>query len=241
MPQTDAASQQASAYPSNILPQFLYLGSYDNASRSELLKTVGITHILNTVPSCQPLYKNSFTYHTVSTSPPSFEECFEFLDSVFAEREKDGKDVRVLVHCMKGVSRSPAIVIGYLMKHRRWRLCDSYKWVKEHRTATQLTPAEVERLQNLEIQLLGSTSTGYTPSSAASSGGGSNSAAPFGLSTHADFQWAWRDAPAPPPATFVPSPIQSIGFAQQQPGGFVFGGGRAHDSTEPANSVAMES
>lgn len=31
------------------------------------------------MPSCQPLYKNSFTYHTVSTSPPDFQECFEFL------------------------------------------------------------------------------------------------------------------------------------------------------------------
>ena len=40
-------SQTASAYPSTILPQFLYLGSYDNAARSELLKTLGITHILN--------------------------------------------------------------------------------------------------------------------------------------------------------------------------------------------------
>lgn len=36
-----------SAFPSEILPQFLYLGSYDNASRSELLKTQGISHILN--------------------------------------------------------------------------------------------------------------------------------------------------------------------------------------------------
>ncbi len=43
----DTTSPKASALPSNILPQFLYLGSYDNASRSELLKTVGITHILN--------------------------------------------------------------------------------------------------------------------------------------------------------------------------------------------------
>ena len=32
-----------------------------------------------TVPSCQPLYRNSFTYHTVSTSPPNWEECFDFL------------------------------------------------------------------------------------------------------------------------------------------------------------------
>jgi dual specificity MAP kinase phosphatase len=38
---------QASAVASEILPEFLYLGSYDNASRSELLKAKGITHILN--------------------------------------------------------------------------------------------------------------------------------------------------------------------------------------------------
>jgi hypothetical protein len=44
---TAEASQRSSAYPSTILPQFLYLGSYDNASRSELLKALGITHILN--------------------------------------------------------------------------------------------------------------------------------------------------------------------------------------------------
>ena len=36
-----------SAFPSEILPGFLYLGSYDNASRSELLKAQAITHILN--------------------------------------------------------------------------------------------------------------------------------------------------------------------------------------------------
>lgn len=38
---------QVSAFPSEILPEFLYLGSYDNASRSELLKTQGISHVLN--------------------------------------------------------------------------------------------------------------------------------------------------------------------------------------------------
>jgi dual specificity MAP kinase phosphatase len=36
-----------SAFSTEILPQFLYLGSYDNASRAELLKAQGITRILN--------------------------------------------------------------------------------------------------------------------------------------------------------------------------------------------------
>ena len=36
--------------------------------------------------------------------------------------------------------RSPAVVVAYLMKHRRWRLTEAYKWVKEHRPETELTP-----------------------------------------------------------------------------------------------------
>ncbi|EAZ36766.1 hypothetical protein OsJ_21102 [Oryza sativa Japonica Group] len=38
-----AAPRQDSAFPSEILKDFLFLGSYDNASRSELLKTIGIS------------------------------------------------------------------------------------------------------------------------------------------------------------------------------------------------------
>jgi hypothetical protein len=33
--------------PATIISGFLYLGSYDTASRQDLLKSLGITHILN--------------------------------------------------------------------------------------------------------------------------------------------------------------------------------------------------
>lgn len=44
---SDKTSIPVSAFPSAIVPEFLYLGSYDNASRSELLKTQGISRVLN--------------------------------------------------------------------------------------------------------------------------------------------------------------------------------------------------
>jgi dual specificity MAP kinase phosphatase len=52
MPESTAdksPSVHLSAFPSQILPDFLFLGSYDNASRSELLKTQGITRVLNVI------------------------------------------------------------------------------------------------------------------------------------------------------------------------------------------------
>lgn len=152
--------------PTTVVPGFLYLGSYDTASRQELLKAMNISHILNvscqqpclckhacpvcmlrrlgantqhsaspamqTVPTCQALFKNTFTYHTATVSPPPFEECFNFLGKPSSEGRPavhvahacralvgevhplvhigpadavNAEDKRVMVYCMSGVSR----------------------------------------------------------------------------------------------------------------------------------------
>ncbi|XAR68146.1 Protein-tyrosine-phosphatase [Bertholletia excelsa] len=148
---SEKTSFQVSAFPSEILPEFLYLGSYDNASRSELLKTQGISRILNTVPSCQNLYKNSFTYHCLQDDKSlAFDDAINFL----AQCEKDR--ARVLVHCMSGRSRSPAIVMAYLMKSKGWKLAQSYQWVKERRPSVELTQDVCQQLREFEQKIYGS-------------------------------------------------------------------------------------
>mmetsp|Transcript_25200 Transcript_25200/g.65420 ORF Transcript_25200/g.65420 Transcript_25200/m.65420 type:complete len:279 (-) Transcript_25200:127-963(-) len=138
-----------SAFPSEIIPDFLFLGSYDNASRAELLKAMGIRYILNCVPTCQVLYKNSFTYHTASAMPPPLQECIDFIELARSEGAK------ILVHCMSGITRSPAIVIAYLMKLRGWKLVDSVKWVMERRPSVQLNADAVQQLISMEQDLFG--------------------------------------------------------------------------------------
>lgn len=143
-----------SAFSSEILPDFLYLGSYDNASRSELLKTQGISRILNTVPACQNLYRNSFTYHCLQEEKIlPFDDAIRFLEQ--CEKDK----ARVLVHCMSGKSRSPAIVIAYLMKCKGWRLAQSYQWVKDRRPSVELSQAVYEQLQEYEKKIFGPVET----------------------------------------------------------------------------------
>ncbi|URE35921.1 DSPc [Musa troglodytarum] len=144
--------QQCSAFPSEIVKDFLYLGSYDNASRREILKTLGVTHVLNTVPTCQNLYKNSFTYHCLQDDKSlQFDDAIQFL-------EKCDKDkARVLVHCMLGKNRSPAIVIAYLMKCKGWRFLQSYQWVKDRRPTVELSPAIHQQLLEYERKLFGSS------------------------------------------------------------------------------------
>lgn len=153
----EKSSFQVSAFPSEILPEFLYLGSYDNASRAELLKTQGISRVLNTVPTCQNLYKNSFTYHCLQDDQIlAFDDAIQFLEQC----EKDR--ARVLVHCMSGKNRSPAIVIAYLMKSKGWRLGQSYQWVKERRPSVDITQAIYQQLQEYEQKLFGSVKNSIT-------------------------------------------------------------------------------
>eukprot|EP00850_Spirogloea_muscicola_P010150 SM000058S18580 [mRNA] locus=s58:730068:731713:- [translate_table: standard] len=172
--------QQHSAFSTEILPGFLYLGSYDNASRAEILRAQGINCILNTVPSCQNLYRKSFSYYCVkddkggtsipfddcepilggcnSASPilglPAMHQRAQLKQQKLALTEQAGHEKqRVLVHCMSGQNRSPAVVISFLMHHKQWRLPESYLWVKERRPSTSITVAK--QLQEYETQIFG--------------------------------------------------------------------------------------
>lgn len=40
---------------------------------------------------------------------------------------------------LPGCCRSPAVVIAYLMRLRRWRLNESFKWVQERRPTINLS------------------------------------------------------------------------------------------------------
>ncbi|KAI7744196.1 hypothetical protein M8C21_005474 [Ambrosia artemisiifolia] len=156
----EKSSVQVSAFPSEILPEFLYLGGYDNASRAEILKTLGISCVLNTVAACQNLYKNSFTYHCLPDSPTlAFDDAVNFLEK--CEKDK----ARVLVHCMSGKNRSPAVVMAYLMKSRRWTFDQSYQWVKERRPSVDLNPGVLQQLQEYtqKIQVAVEASGGGAP------------------------------------------------------------------------------
>ncbi|KAH9329688.1 hypothetical protein KI387_001796 [Taxus chinensis] len=143
-----------SAFPTEVLPTFLYLGSYDNASRAELLKAQGIVRILNTVPACQNLYKNSFVYHCLKEEQTlPFNEAVDFIEQCNKDK------VRVLVHCMSGQNRSPAIVIAYLMRYKGWRLAESYQWVKDRRPSINLTSAVLKQLQDYEKEVFGANAS----------------------------------------------------------------------------------
>ncbi|XP_020262729.1 protein-tyrosine-phosphatase IBR5-like [Asparagus officinalis] len=68
-----------SAFPFEILKDFLYLGSYDHASWIQVLKTFGISHILNVVHASRNLYNSTFIYHHLQDDESSFDDEIQFI------------------------------------------------------------------------------------------------------------------------------------------------------------------
>ncbi|KAF8409640.1 hypothetical protein HHK36_005718 [Tetracentron sinense] len=209
---SEKSGLQTSAFPSEILPEFLYLGSYDNASRAELLKTQGISRVLNTVPACQNLYKNSFTYHCLQDEENlPFDDAIQFLEQ--CEKDK----ARVLVHCMSGKNRSPAIVIAYLMKCKGWRLAQSNQWVKDRRPCVNISPAVYQQLQEYEQKIFGTIESSPAPQ-----------AFPFLDVSSFSFSFPKNDSPVPFPGLDRPGATSIFNCPAPNilPHEFTFGAGQ---------------
>ena len=138
--------------PAEIQP-FLYLGGEQHANDLQMLDDSGITAILNVAAECErKRFEDRFLYLQLPISD-SFDEdimryftqAFEFIGAqdgfrlflltffpAFSDQARDSKG-RVLVHCSAGKSRSPTIVMAYLISRSRWPLCDAYKFVSDKR------------------------------------------------------------------------------------------------------------
>ncbi|CAG9313797.1 unnamed protein product [Blepharisma stoltei] len=100
-----------------ISPNF-YISGYNSATNSQSLVSEGITHILNLVgeEKCPNRFPGRFTYKNLKIPDnPKIDILFfiyfaiEFISSAI---EHGGK---VLVHCLRGISRAPTIACAFLM------------------------------------------------------------------------------------------------------------------------------
>ena len=108
-------------YPSyEQITEKIYLGNEDTASDKELLKKLNISNILICAEGCEPFFPNEYTYKILYIDDAIdediislFQEAFEFIDSSINN---------IYIHCVMGISRSPSIVIGYLMYKKKSKI-----------------------------------------------------------------------------------------------------------------------
>eukprot|EP00026_Physarum_polycephalum_P015708 Phypoly_transcript_16453.p1 GENE.Phypoly_transcript_16453~~Phypoly_transcript_16453.p1 ORF type:complete len:219 (+),score=30.30 Phypoly_transcript_16453:199-855(+) len=136
----------------------LFIGSQDAAANMNGLTEHKITHILNVATGIKNLYEGDFKYKSVELLDVdetnilrAFPQCFDFI----SEALYGGGSV--LVHCNAGVSRSAAVVIGYLMENYTTEKGDmgiSYleaiQILKESRPAIQPNRGFVKQLERFD-------------------------------------------------------------------------------------------
>ena len=146
-----------SKHLSEIIPNFLYLSSYNAAKNKELIEKNNITNIINCAADfCNNDFANdpklnylSFYLkdHVMENIECVFYECIEYIESV---KEKGG---RVLVHCIQGISRSVSIVMAYLIFKEKYSYDKAFTLVQSKREISSPNFGFSIQLQNFYLRL----------------------------------------------------------------------------------------
>jgi len=100
----------------NIVYPNIYVGNYSTSTNYELLKGLGITHIISVIPKINPPFLNKFKYLFIQAYDDEYQDmkqhfttANEFIKHCLIQGGK------VLIHCMVGRSRSITIFIAFLI------------------------------------------------------------------------------------------------------------------------------
>ena len=135
---------------SQVLP-WLYLGSQEAAGDEELLRHHRISHSLNLGSSSS---REQWTWHVVERSLELQDSPEQRIDGAVAEgtrflQECKARGGRVLVHCSAGESRSPTLVIAFLISTRGCSFLEAFSLVKERRPSINPNPSFVAQLKQI--------------------------------------------------------------------------------------------
>jgi atypical dual specificity phosphatase len=144
-----------------IIPR-LYIADMHTATDPITLEHLHITHIMSVIkglPITYPLRVQqtslSISDHPWSNIGHHFDRAVNWIKSAMDADES----ARVLVHCMCGMSRSPSVVIAYLMGTQGMSLSASLAHVKARRAIVRPNFGFIEQLEEYERTLKESQGT----------------------------------------------------------------------------------
>ena len=118
----------------------LYIADWEGAHNEKLLHDHSITHVIN----CTNNHSNAFdsslvTYTKLGLRDSSrddidtaLEHAMDFIDTALSSASP-GAQVNILVHCIAGVSRSPTVVLRYMMRGMRFTLSSALDYLTKKR------------------------------------------------------------------------------------------------------------
>jgi atypical dual specificity phosphatase len=152
-------SQKASQSASLVVPPSIYIGPLSSAFSKAFLTSNSINYVLSIGPAPR-LKLDGVVYHRFPladlVSAPIAEAIKNAGDIIDAALKSQNGSGKILVHCSAGISRSPTVVVGYLMKRRGMRLVEALGLVIRARPQVTPNPGFLLQLKKMERELFGS-------------------------------------------------------------------------------------
>jgi len=146
-----------------IVPH-VFVGNICDAQNLDRLKENGITHIINCTPDLPFYWEGKHQYLRVDILDlPSqnirkhFDPAIEFIDNALRSKGNN-----VLVHCTAGISRSPTLVLAYIMKKYHWTLDEAFDKMRKLRKIVDPNVTFIIQLREWEKTILPTTTTNET-------------------------------------------------------------------------------
>lgn len=133
----------------------IYIGNLLCAENIELLQKNKITSVISCLNNSKITYDESIIeeHYMIPIEDDENVEMLSLFENTFKIIEDVRRRCNVLVHCELGVSRSPSIVIAYLMKKKKWCFDDSFKFVKSRRNLIDPNKGFISQLKEYEFLL----------------------------------------------------------------------------------------
>ena len=147
-------------YASEIVESFLFLGDYVNATNKDQLKALQITHIVDASNDdlskavSEELEIEYFPVPVWDTEDSNLSQYFDHVNEFIQNARLMGDSSRVLVHCRAGWSRSPSLIVAFLIGVLNFSLTDSLIMVVKQRPMVCPNPGFRRQLMNYEAQHL---------------------------------------------------------------------------------------
>lgn len=133
----------------------IFIGDSSAATNLLLLKHHKITHILVVGDGLKQKYPEHFVYQQINIYDLGTSKIIEHFDNanIFI-KECLAKKGRILVHCDSGISRSPTILVAYLMATKRFSFTHSLEYLKRRHPLSQPNEGFISQLNLYQINLL---------------------------------------------------------------------------------------
>jgi len=138
----------------------ILVGSKKVAKNFNLLKNNGVVAVLNITDSLKNFHENSptFSYLRIPIADSNDAPIENFFIEAVEFIEHHIQKGKVLVHCNEGLSRSPALVIAFAMKHFKMNLKEAYEKIIEKLEEENINNGFKTKLMDLDEQLFSSRS-----------------------------------------------------------------------------------